>query len=54
VKRYRTEIVAENAIILDRAGGPSSGGAFVPAAPPPVDDSSVDPSAEIKVEDIPF
>lgn len=57
VKRYRTEVVAENAIILDRAGSVgSAGGSFSP--PPvsasPADDPSVDPSTEIKVEDIPF
>ena len=52
VKRYRTEIVAENAIILDRAG--SAGGGFAPAVSAPADDPSVDPSTEIKVEDIPF
>jgi len=52
VKRYRTEIVAENAIILDRAGG-VGGGSFAPS-PAFGDDPSVDPTAEIKVEDIPF
>jgi len=52
VKRYRTEIVAENAIILDRAGG--TGGGFAPSVSSPSDDPSLDPSSEIKVEDIPF
>lgn len=52
VKRYRTEVVAENTIILDRAGSASSG--FTPAASSPTDDPSIDPSTEIKVEDIPF
>lgn len=53
VKRYRTEIVAENAIILDRAG--STGGAFTPpTSTPTADDPSIDPTTEIKVEDIPF
>lgn len=52
VKRYRTEIVAENAIILDRAGGTSGG--FTPSVSSPTDDPSLDPSSEIKVEDIPF
>jgi len=56
VKRYRTEIVAENLIMLDGPRGSSS-----PAShdvPPPSDDNA--PSAnndaddEIKVEDIPF
>ncbi|MFH1253027.1 MAG: single-stranded DNA-binding protein [Candidatus Uhrbacteria bacterium] len=51
VKRYRTEIVAENVIFLDRAG--ASTGGFAPAAPM-IDDPSVDPTEEIKVEDIPF
>jgi single-strand DNA-binding protein len=50
VKRYRTEIVAENAIILDRAGGTPG---FTPSTPS-IDDPSVDPTSEIKVEDIPF
>jgi len=62
VKRYRTEIVAENAIILDRlgGGGPAMGGAprapFAPgpAAGRPADDPSVLPAEEIRVEDIPF
>lgn len=52
VKRYRTEVVAENTIILDRAG--SAGSGFTPAASSPADDPSIDPSTEIKVEDIPF
>ncbi|MEK7459248.1 MAG: single-stranded DNA-binding protein [Patescibacteria group bacterium] len=56
-KRYRTEVVVENMIMLDRAGN-STGEAFKssgnepqfgdePVAPPPADD-------EIKLEDIPF
>jgi len=57
VKRYRTEIVAENAIILDRAGGVggagSAGSSFAPT-PSFGDDPSIDPTTEIKVEDIPF
>ncbi|MBU0646400.1 single-stranded DNA-binding protein [Patescibacteria group bacterium] len=54
VRRYRTEIVTENMIILDRAGsGPSHDSGF--AAPPaPVDEPSASPDDEIKVEDIPF
>lgn len=57
-KRYRTEIVVDNMVMLDRAGG--AGGSFTkpssdtgpsdesePMAPPPSDD-------EIKLEDIPF
>lgn len=58
VKRYRTEIVAENMIILDKAGGarPAAGGAFTPPAPaaPPKDDPSTNLDDEIRVEDIPF
>jgi single-strand DNA-binding protein len=62
VKRYRTEIIAENMIMLDRAGtGPSQG-----QVPPPVNEAIIDaeeptsrgeanPSEdEIKVENIPF
>ena len=54
VKRYRTEIVVDNLIMLDgpRSGGapaPSSGGNDMPA--PPDAGGSAD---EIKVEDIPF
>lgn len=53
VRRYRTEIVTDNVIILDRAGAPA--GAFTAAAPPaPKDEPSAQPEAEIKVEDIPF
>lgn len=61
VKRYRTEIVIENMIILDKAGGQSGGapaaggsGGFVPPAPAPQSDPSPSPDAEIRVEDIPF
>lgn len=50
VKRYRTEIVAENFIMLDRAGG---AGSFSPSTQV-IDEPSVDPSTEIKVEEIPF
>jgi single-strand DNA-binding protein len=68
VKRYRTEIVAENMIILDKrtgggapAGAPAApapfgnqGGGFVPPQPPMKDDPAVNVDDEIKVEDIPF
>lgn len=65
VRRYRTEIVTENMIILDRpAGGApsgSSGGnkpfspaAFTPPAPPVQEDHAPNPDDEIKIEDIPF
>ncbi|MBT4210185.1 MAG: single-stranded DNA-binding protein [Candidatus Komeilibacteria bacterium] len=67
VKKYRTEIIAENMIMLDRAGSTPSGGDFnteqpsmdkTPAvdvnqasAPKPSSDSSEE---EISIEDIPF
>src|SRR3989339_81078 len=66
VKRYRTEIVADNMIILDRVGGGAGaqGGAtsfqapsrgFVPTqAPIRYDEPSANPDDEIRVEDIPF
>lgn len=62
VRRYRTEIVTDNMIILDRAGsGSSSNNDF--AAPPASaaggsafgkDEPAANPDDEIKVEDIPF
>ena len=57
VKRYRTEIVADNVIILDRASGGGSGmggsaGMRAPAALQPKDDPGI--VEEIRVEDIPF
>ena len=59
IKRYRTEIVTENMIILDRQGqggdhSPASSGGFVPPQPTPQDDPSANPDQEIRVEDIPF
>ncbi len=58
VKRYRTEIVADNMIILDKAGAPTGGGASAaftpPQAAPIQDDPSPAPDNEIRVEDIPF
>ncbi len=63
VKRYRTEIVAENMIMLDRAGNsaPMSKGNEAPPMPQEpvinVDDDSGNSGAqedEIKVENIPF
>jgi single-strand DNA-binding protein len=63
VRRYRTEIVAENMIMLS-GGGQQGGGGFTPApnqapAPPaqpamPASEPAVNPDEEIKVEDIPF
>ncbi len=60
-KRTRTEIVAENMIMLDRGGAPSSGGAsyqspapsVAPAASAPAIDHGVG-DQEIRIEDIPF
>jgi len=67
VKRYRTEIIAENMIMLDRAGNTPSGGDYNTEQPsmdqtPVVDVSQSSPSApssndgeeEISIEDIPF
>ena len=57
VKRYRTEIIAENMIMLEAKGTNSASGE--PAPPPPTDNEGVQPEPpsgedEIKVEDIPF
>lgn len=66
IKRYRTEIIAENMIMLDRAGqSSSSGGSFAPrqsndyAQPasnnePVIDFGDSVEEDEIKVENIPF
>lgn len=69
VKRYRTEIVADNMIMLDSKGGSSSGGAQNYSQPEPQEDipvieegvpTSSSPAQnsndddEIKLEDIPF
>jgi len=67
VKKYRTEIIAENMIMLDRAGSAPSGGDFnteqpsmdktpvvdvnQASTPKPSSDSSEE---EISIEDIPF
>ena len=66
VKKYRTEIIADNMIMLDRAGNAPSGGNYSPKsapaattdlptiqqdAPAPTSESDSD---EIKLEDIPF
>lgn len=66
-KRYRTEVVIENMIMLDRGGAPTAGSATVhkadnapvdgaPAdiAPAMTDEPSQTPDTEIKLEDIPF
>lgn len=51
VKKYKTEIILDNLIMLDSSKGStnSNGGN---STPPPVDDNDGD--TEIKVEDIPF
>ena len=59
-KRKSTEIVAENVIILDRAGGPSAPrtGGFAGSAPMEASANDMPsfgaPVEEVKVEDIPF
>ena len=58
-KRYRTEIVAENMIMLDRAPGAPSSAPATPtgvaaAAPAPTEPNAAPAEEEIKVEDIPF
>jgi len=63
VKRYRTEIIAENMIMLDKAAE-GTGGNFAPrqsapAAPtnntqPPAGNNNPPADDEIRVEDIPF
>lgn len=63
VKRYRTEVVVENMIMLDGPRGSgqgqapqasSFGGAQAPAEPPMGGGGSMVVEEEIKVEDIPF
>lgn len=59
-KRQRTEIVAENMVLLDRppvggAGSTMARPAVAAASPAPVmEESPVAPEEEIKLEDIPF
>ncbi len=53
VKRYRTEIVAENMIMLGSPGGQGASQAPQASAPAPKD-SQAGEGDEIKVEDIPF
>ncbi len=59
IKRYRTEIIGENMIMLSaRQGADSSGFSGASSGPSPMNDAGGDPSEvmeeEIKVEDIPF
>ncbi|MBU1202848.1 single-stranded DNA-binding protein [Patescibacteria group bacterium] len=66
VKRYRTEIIADNMIMLDRAGSAPSGGDFDTNQPdmgqepsvdvdkPNIKASRSDSEEEISIEDIPF
>lgn len=61
VKRYRTEIIMENMIMLDRAGGGSSYGENIPMPSGPMDndqiiniEDSMSGDDEIKIENIPF
>lgn len=57
VKRYRTEIIADNMIMLDRAGSSQDSQSFraesapSPASPKPSSEASEE---EISIEDIPF
>ncbi|NBS67451.1 single-stranded DNA-binding protein [bacterium] len=54
-KKYRTEVVAENMIMLDRAGGPGGSMSAPSAAATALADAPVsNPDDEIKLEDIPF
>jgi single-strand DNA-binding protein len=55
VRRYRTEIIAENIILLDRTGsGAVPTGAASPSTVPLADVPASGPDAEINVSDIPF
>ncbi|PLX22061.1 single-stranded DNA-binding protein [Candidatus Parcubacteria bacterium] len=55
IKRYRTEIIAENMIMLDSKGGaPSNFQAPSQEANEPVINVDEDPKDEIQVENIPF
>lgn len=62
VKRYRTEIVADTMLMLDRGGSPMSGesmatsnaGSMSAGVAALADEPSATPTDEIKLEDIPF
>ena len=56
-KKYRTEIIADNMIMLDKADGLSRSAVATQTQPAPADDYSQAqpaPADEINVEDIPF
>lgn len=53
VKRYRTEIVLDNMIMLDRAGSNSKSNSSEEITVEPVDDN-MDDSEEVNLDDIPF
>lgn len=53
-KKYRTEIIAENMIMLDRGGSSMGGGAMSAGPAIMADEPSAAPEEEIKLEDIPF
>lgn len=53
-KRYRTEIVGENMIMLDRSGWEASMSSTPGNDTPAVSKSTPKPEEEISVEDIPF
>ena len=59
VKKYRTEIVADNVIMLDRAGSPTGSGddeatAPAPRAQRPVKAESSVPEEAVSIDDLPF
>ena len=55
-KRYRTEIVADNMIMLDRGGSPMGTPNAItnPGVAVMADEPSANPDDEIKLEEIPF
>lgn len=54
IKRYRTEIIAENMIMLDRAGGGTARSGEAPSAPSEEIPENEGDSEEVRVENIPF
>ncbi len=57
VKRYRTEIIVENFIMLDRASAGAPEGPFTPSSATPSStegDQPFPPEEEIQLENIPF